>query len=323
MKVVYPRCAGLDVHKKSVNVCIRDGEGKKVEIVRALFGTFTEDLERLREFLRQHKVHRVVMESTGVYWTPVWNVLEQANWKFELVLVNPQHVRALPGQKTDEKDCERLAELGQYDLLRGSFIPPPFVRRWRDLTRRRCHVQADRNRIINRIGRLLETANIKLGSVVSDIVGKSGWSILNALASGDTDPEWLAGLAHGSLKGKRSELTAALRGCVNDHFRWLLRELLDDLARLDRKLTDVETMIREYMRPHEDMTTAWTILAELGIDMSQFPDAAHAASWAGLCPGDCESAGKRQLAELEKAIAISAACRSRTPGRCLTRVIAS
>ena len=137
MKIVYPRCAGLDVHKKTISVCVRQGNGKKLQSIHDLFGTFTADLERMRDFLGQHKVHRVVMESTGVYWTPVWNVLERAHRPFDLVLVNPQHVRALPGRKTDQKDCERLAELGQYDLLRSSFIPPPPVRELRDLTRRR------------------------------------------------------------------------------------------------------------------------------------------------------------------------------------------
>ncbi|CAA9288804.1 MAG: Mobile element protein, partial [uncultured Chloroflexia bacterium] len=304
MKLVYARCAGLDVHKKTVNVCIRRGKGNKVEVIRGMFCTFTEDLERMRDFLHQHKVHRVVMESTGVYWIPIWNVLEQSAWMFNVVLVNPQHVRALPGQKTDEKDCERLAELGQYDMLRGSFIPPPQVRRWRDLTRRRTHLQQDRNRLINRICRLLETANLKLSSVVSDIVGKTGWAILNAIARGEADVDALAGLACGSLKGKRAELRAALRGFITPHFRWLLKELLEDLSRLDAKLTGLDALIREAMKDHQaeiqrlctipavKETTAWTILAELGTDMSRFCDAAHVASWAGLCPGNCESAGK-------------------------------
>jgi transposase len=252
------------------------------------------------------------MESTGVYWIPVWNVLEQSTWTFDVVVVNPQHVKALPGQKTDEKDCERLAELGQYDMLRGSFIPPPEVRGWRDLTRRRTHLQEDRNRLINRIGRLLETANIKLSSVVSDIAGKTGWAILTALAAGETEPERLARLACGSLKAKRAELVSALRGFVTPHFRWLLGELLDDLQRLDRKLTELGDRIREQMRGRQEEirrlctipgvkeTTAWTLLAELGTDMSQFPDAAQAASWAGLCPGNCESAGKRQSGRTRK-----------------------
>jgi len=157
---------------------------------------------------------------------PVWNVLERGDWKFDLVLVNPQHVRALPGRMTDRKDCKRLAELGQYDLLRGSFIPPRHIRELRDLTRQRSHMQGDRNRVVNRIGRLLETANFKLSSVVSNIVGKTGWLILKAIAAGETDPQQLAEQAQGSLQWKKAELAQALHGYATDHFRWLLRQLL-------------------------------------------------------------------------------------------------
>lgn len=312
MRVVYTRCAGLDVHKKSINVCIRDGKGKKVTVTTALFGTFTEDLERLRELLRKHKVRRLVMESTGVYWIPVWNVLERSEWQFDLVLVNPQHVRALPGRKTDRQDCERLAELGQYDLLRGSLIPSPEIRELRDLTRQRTHLTQDRGRIKNRIARLLETANYKLGSVISDLSGKTGWLILNALADGEASPHKLAELAQGSLKNRQRELVNSLQGYATDHFRWLLRQMLDELSGLDRKLNEIDQRLRNRMQPHADAiarlctipgvqeTTAWTLIAELGVDMSRFPDAAHAASWAGLCPGNCESAGKRQSGRTRK-----------------------
>jgi transposase len=312
MEVVYKRCAGLDVHKKTVNACVRIGKGKKLEVLTAVFGTFTADLERLREFLRQHKVRRVVMESTGVYWMPVRNVLERGDWKFDLVLVNPQHVRALQGEKTDRKDCQRLAELGQHDLVRGSFLPPANIRELRDLTRRRSHMQGDRNRVINRVARLLESANFKLGSVASNIVGKTGWLILNAIARGETDPDKLAERAQGSLQLKKAELAEALHGYSSDHFRWMLGQLIDDLSQLDRKLNELDLRLRERMRPHEDLIrrlqtipgvkeiTAWTLIAELGTDMAKFPSAAHAASWAGLCPGNCESAGKRQTGRTRK-----------------------
>jgi transposase len=312
MDLVYKRCAGLDVHKRTINVCIRIGRGKKLQVLTRVFGTFTDDLEQLREFLRQNKVHRVVLESTGVYWIPVRNVLERGDWKFDLVLVNPQHVRALQGKKTDALDCRRLAELGQHDLLRSSFLPPVEIRELRDLTRLRSHLQADRNRIINRIGRLLETANFKLGSVASNIVGMTGWLILNAIAKGETDPEELAARAQGRLQLRKAELAEALRGYSSEHFRWLLQQLMEELSRLDRKLNEIDAHVRKQIGPHQDLVqrlctipgvqevTAWTLIAELGTDMSQFATAARAASWAGLCPGNCESAGKRQSGRTRK-----------------------
>ena len=306
MKLLYRRCAGLDIHKQTVTVCVRVRVGRgKVEIDKAVFGTFTQDLERLRDWLKQHKVKQIAMESTGVYWIPVWNVLEPVRLRFELLLVNPQLVRALPGRKTDQQDCERIAELLQYGLLRGSLVPPKPIRELRDLTRRRVHLQADRNRVINRIARLLETANVKLSSVASNIVGKSGRVILHAIANGRTQPEWLAERALGHLRDKIPQLVLALDGRYSDHFRWLLRELLSELEWLDARVAELDWRISTYMEPHADLvrrlctipgvdrTTAWTLLAELGTDMSQFPDAQHAASWAGLCPGNAESAGKR------------------------------
>ena len=313
MTVVYTRCAGLDVHKKTISVCVRIAKGKQVEQDAGLFGTFTEDLIRLAEFLRKHKVRHVVMESTGVYWVPVWNVLERyQEWQFELVLVNPQHVRALPGKKTDQQDAERLAELGQYNLLSASFIPPLAQRQLRDLTRQRAHLQGDRNRVIGRIQRWLEKANIKLSSVVSNLVGKTGLLILVAIANGETELPALSRLACGSLKGKQLELKKALNGTTDDHFRWMLKELLDELERLDQKLASLNHRIREAVEPWSELIgrlctipgveeiVAWTLLAELGTDMQQFATAGHAASWAGLCPGNCESAGKRQTGRTRK-----------------------
>jgi len=294
------------VHKKTITACIRRRvHSHKVETEVAVFNTFTQDLEGLRDWLKEHKVKHVALESTGVYWIPVWNVLESARWKFEMCLVNPQHVRAIPGRKTDQKDADRLSELLQYGLLRGSFIPPQPIRELRDLTRRRVNLQGDRNRVINRLGRLLEKVNVKLGSVISDIVGMSGMAILEAMAAGKTDPEKLAREATGRLKATHEQLVLALDGCYSDHFRWLLRELLEQLKALNEKASELQARIRTYVAPYRDIIrrlctipgvdeiTACALIAELGTDMSVFADSAHVASWGGVCPGNSESAGKR------------------------------
>lgn len=314
MKLLYRRCAGLDIHKKTVSACIRirvQGQ-KEPHIEEAVFGTFTQDLQRMRDWLKAHKVKQIAMESTGVYWIPVWNVLEPERWRFELLLVNPQIVRALRGCKTDRIDARRIAEFLQYGMLRGSFVPPRPIRNLRDLTRLRVHVQQDRNRAINRVGRLLETVNVKLSSVVSNIMGKTGRAILKAIADGSGDPERLAELAAGSLRQKKPELALALQGRYSSHFRWLLNESLEELERLDGKLAQLDSRICEHMQPHADLVrrlcsipgvdriAAWTLIAELGVDAKQFPDAEHVASWAGLCPGNSESAGKRQSGRTRK-----------------------
>ena len=306
MKLLYRCCAGMDVHKKSVSVCMRRRvKGGQFEVEEAIFGTFTQDLERLRQWLKERNVRQVAMESTGVYWIPVWNVLESGKWKLQLTLVNPATVRALQGQKTDRIDARRIAEFLQYGLLRGSFIPPKPVRQLRELTRMRVHIQQDRNRVMNRIGRLLETVNIKLGSVASSIAGKSGRAILRRIAEGPQRPEELARLALGALKDKTPDLILALDGRPDPHFRWILSRLLHKLEWLDTELAGIDARLCEEFLPHEDLmrrlctipgvdkTTARVIVAELGTDMDQFPTAARAASWAGLCPGNSESAGKR------------------------------
>lgn len=215
-----------------------------------------------------------------------WSVLEASKQGLALVLVNPQHIKALPGRKTDQQDAERIATYLQEGLLRGSFVPPQPVRELRELTRRRTHLQGDRNRVINRIGRLLETANIKLGSVLSNIVGQSGRAILN-------------------VKHSREEFELALEGRYSDHLRWLLGQLIEELDHVDRRVALVDLRIGQLTQPHTDLIarlctlpgvdiiTAHVILAEIGADMSRFPDARHLASWAGLCPGNSESAGKR------------------------------
>jgi len=314
MKVIYRRCAGLDVHEKSVSVCARIMKGTQVETVEATFPTFTEDLEQLRDWLTRNRIQRVAMESTGVYWRPVWNILEQKPAKLDLLLLNPQHVKALPGHKTDRVDAARIAELLQYGLVRASFVPPQEIRELRDLVRRRVHLQQDRSRVSSRIHRLLELYNIKLSSVLTKMTSQTARSILEGLATAKTmKPEALALLAtHKRVRGKREQLKKALHCQPTDHFRFLLRELLEELDRLTDKMKQMEERIAERMAPYAELIgrlckipgveklTAWTLISEIGVEMSRFPTAGHLASWCGLCPGNAESGGKRHSGRTSK-----------------------
>jgi transposase len=303
MQVLYERCVGLDVHKKTVVACVMltapTGEVQKQ--IRT-FATTTQSLLGLADWLTSHQVTHVAMESTGVYWRPVFNILEAA---FEVVLVNAQHMKAVPGRKTDVKDSEWLADLLRHGLLQASFIPPQPIRDLRDLVRYRKSLIQERSREINRVQKVLETANIKLSSVASNVMGVSGRAMIQALISGEQSPEVLAELAKGTLHKKIPELREALLGRVDAHHQLLLTHLLAHMSFLDQTIFQLFFEIQRVLTPYEEAVellvslpgvaaeTAASILGEIGVDMSCFPSAAHLASWAGLCPGNRQSAGKR------------------------------
>jgi len=314
MKVVYERCAGLDVHKKTVVACVLtpDEAGGWRRETRT-FSTMTAELLALSDWLQSWGCTQVAMESTGDYWKPVFNILEAT---VEVLLVNAQHVKAVPGRKTDVKDAEWLAELLQHGLLRASFIPPVAQRELRDLTRYRNTFIRERATLVNRVQKVLEDANIKLGSVASNVMGVSGRAMLEALIAGDTNPERLADLAKGRLREKRPQLIQALEGRVKPHHRFVLTELLCQIDSLEETLARFGEQIQQQMSqadlPFESVAglldtipgiarqAAEGIVAEMGVDMSRFPSADDLASWAGVAPGNAESAGKRRAGKTRK-----------------------
>jgi transposase len=311
MKSVSRRCCGIDVHKKMLQVCVLPAQGSTAAVKEERFGTFTRDLKRLRRWLVANQVSEIVMESTGQYWRPVWNVLEEA-FAGRMVLVNPQHVKALQGRKTDRLDARWLATRLERDDLKGSFIPPVEIRALRELTRLRVHLLEDANRVKNRIGQVCEAGNIKVSSVASDLFGVSGRAMLAALVAGESRAWRMAERARGKLRGKKGELELALQGAFTTHRRGLLGLLLGQLEMVETQVTVVTGEIErrvacyeEVLRrldtiPGVDRITAWTVLAEIGLDMGVFQDAEHLASWAGLCPGNRESGGKRQSGKTRK-----------------------
>ena len=302
MQILVSRSCGIDVHKDTLAVCVliyREGKALPESHYKE-FATHQKALATLRAWLNAHKVTHVAMESTGVYWKPVWYALEG---HFQLLLANPFQVKSLPGKKTDKKDSHRLAEFLAHGLVAGSFVPPEQTRQLRDLTRYRVKLTEELNRIHNRIHKILEDASIKLDTVVSHILGVTGRSIIKGIVEGKEGPRRLAERAQGSLRGKRAQLEVALHGRVSEHHRYMLKELLEDyefveakILRLDKTLSgqvDWDVVARLCTIPGVDTITAWTLLAELGSDMRVFPNSKKVASWAGLCPGDKESGGKR------------------------------
>ncbi len=304
MDVLYTHCAGLDVHKKSVVACLitPDPHGGWHKELRS-FGTMTADLLALSDWLQAQSVTHVAMESTGVYWKPIFNILEG---NLEVLLVNAQHIKAVPGRKTDVKDAEWIADLLQHGLVRGSFIPPVAQRDLRDLTRTRSSLVRERVNLVNRVQKTLEGANIKLASVATNVMGVSGRAILAALIDGHSDPTAMAELSKGRLRQKRTELARALEGRVQPHHRFILTELLAQIDSLDETIEHFDQAIEQYVSPFEEAVvlldtipgvgreTAELIVSEIGTDMDRFPSADHLAAWAGLTPGQNESAGKRR-----------------------------
>jgi transposase len=309
MERINPRCAGLDVHKDSAWACVRvDGQVVLLE----KFGTGTRELLRLGDRLAGLGVTAAAMEATGVYWKPVWNLLEGR--VPALMLVNARHVKQVPGRKTDVKDCQWIAELLEHGLLRPSFVPGRPQRELRDLTRQRAQTLGDRARVVNRLHKTLEDANVKLGSVASDITGRSGRAILDALVEGKLSPEQMAELVHRRMEAKKPALREALAGRVTPHHRFMLSQLLGQLDHLDAMVEALDARAEEVMSPLEreavkrldavpgiDVRSGQVIVAEVGTDMARFPSAQHLASWAGLCPGNDRSAGKRRSGRTRQA----------------------
>jgi len=310
MEVLYSCCCGIDVHAKMLVACVIKGGRREVRT----FTTMTDDLLRLRDWLVAEGCRHAAIESTGVYWKPVFNILEGA---VEVILTNARDAKGYKARKTDVIDAEWLADLLRHGLLKASFIPPLMIRELRELTRYRDGLIRERAQVANRVQKLCEGANIKLGQVASDALGLSGRLMLRALAEGETDAEQMSELARGRLKGKKAELERALTGRLTAAQRWVLGELLDEYERAEQAVTRVERRIRQEVEeaadpfvaeavrlldtiPGINETAAWVIVAEIGVEMGQFPTAGHLASWAGMCPGNNESAGKRKSGKTTK-----------------------
>jgi transposase len=310
MELLHPHCAGLDLHKETVVACIRHMADGKVTTDVKSFQTTTQQLMDLSDWLSSQGVTHIAMEATGVYWKPVWHILSDG--EFELVLANAAHVKNVPGRKTDVNDATWLADLMAHGLIRASFVPDEPTQQMRDLLRTRKQFVRERSSHTQRIQKTLEDANIKLDSVITDIVGLSGRRMIEALIGGETDPEALAALAHGRIRATKAELEAALRGRVTAHHRFMLRIHLNHLDALNTTIADIDKEVDANVEPFraavEMLTTipgvsslaAEVMVSEIGIDMSRFKTEGHLISWAGLCPKNDESAGKRRTNRMKK-----------------------
>ena len=309
MEVMHARCAGLDVHKDSVVACVRVQEGSQVSHGVQTFGTTTRALLELGEWLSEHEITHVAMEATGVYWKPVWHLLDGI---FELVLANASHIKNVPGRKTDVNDATWIADLLAHGLIRASFVPPTEIQDMRTLMRTRKQFVRERAQHVQRIQKTLEDANLKIASVVSDIVGTSGRAILQALIDGQTTPEDLLAVTTGRLRADRSSLIEALRGRVRPPHQFLLKVHMSHIEALEKSIGEIDAEVGALLEPFrakvERLKTipgvsdvaAEVLVSEIGMDMSRFPTPGHLISWAGLCPRNDESAGKRRSTRLRK-----------------------
>ena len=310
MQPVYRRSCGMDIHKDTVVVCVLPPVGGEGKTIRKTYGTFRNDLIRMRTWFKQLKVTEIAMESTGVYWRPVWNVLEDK--EFRLLLVNPAQVKALAGRKSDGRDAQRIAQFLQDGRLDASFVPPPEMRELRLLLRHRVSLLEQRNEVHNQIRDLFETASIKLSSVVTDLLGVSGRRIIEALIRGEDSPEVLSWKVRGRLRAKEKLVKESLKGYFTEFHRSMLEAYYRHYQFLTQQVADFEQRIEARMEPYAqqvqllvtipgvDQIVAWTMIAELGVDLSVFPDGDHCASWAGMVPGENESAGKKKRTRCRK-----------------------
>lgn len=305
MEIIFDRCGSIDVHKKILTACIMIGKGKRLKKEIRTYSTMTEDIENLREWFKSERIKKVAMESTGVYWKPVYNILEG---DFEVILANARHIKNVPGRKTDVKDSEWLCMLLRNGLIRSSFIPPRHIRQLRDLTRHRRKLHHNIASEKNRLQKYLEDANIKLSSVVTDIFGASGRDILRQIIKGNTNADELSELARGVLKNKKDELKKSCVGRITDHHRMMIEFSLKHIEYMEGLIAEISSQIEQLSKKHNlqesielldtipgvDETAAADIIAEIGTEMDQFPTEDHISSWAGMCPGNNESGGKKK-----------------------------